>query len=70
MKIKEGEKLIKSFVENCEKNSDPYLVVHFSKEDNHFQGTHDFMDSFDAIIVIKNLIKEFGIDKRILAKMS
>lgn len=66
MKIDQGRKLIQPFISECEKVKEPYLVVHFSKTENHFEGTHDFMDSLDAMIVIKNLVKEFQIPETLL----
>jgi hypothetical protein len=63
MKIKEGEKLLQPFKDECKNSVDPYLVVHFSRDEDKYDGTHEFMDQFDAMIVIKDLLNEFKITK-------
>lgn len=62
--LKEGE----PFISKCDKDGDPYLLVHFSQEDDYFKGVHERMGFADAIIVIKELVKYFGINSDVLSE--
>lgn len=66
MTDKECEKLITPFTSKADKDNDPYLVVHFSREQDYFKGYHERMDSLDAMIVIKNLVNYFKINEILL----
>lgn len=66
MTTKEALKESKPFIDKCDRDGDPYLIVHFSQEDDYFKGIHERMDFMDATIIIKKLIKHFKINKEIL----
>lgn len=66
MTTKEQREIIRPFISRCDKDGDPYLLVHFSRENDYFEGTHNGLDFLDAIMVIKELVKIFGINKEVL----
>lgn len=68
MKKPTAQKLLKPFTDQCEKDKDPYLVVHFSRKDDYYSGFHE-LDTLDAIIVIKEIVKHCGINREALALM-
>ena len=35
------------------------LIVHFSREEDYYTGLHDGLDKMDAVIIIKQLMKDF-----------
>ena len=47
-------------------DSDTYLYVHFSREEDAYQAIQHRMDAGDAMVVIRNLIEAFGIDPALL----
>lgn len=54
-----------------EKDKDPYLFVHFSREEDAFKGvTSNRMDGADAIIVINHLINRFNLSAEVIAAMA
>jgi hypothetical protein len=60
-------KAFKPLQKKMEKDSDPYLFIHFSREDNHFKGlTSTDMDMADALIVINHLVSRFKINRKAL----
>lgn len=65
MNIKQGEKNIKKFIRNCDKDNDSFLIVHFSICEDTYKG-HFNIDFADALIIIKHLLEHFNIDKRAL----
>lgn len=66
MKTKDFKTLIKPIAERLDKEKDPYLMVHFSREDNYSHGVHEGMDKLDAMIVIKELVKKCKINETLL----
>lgn len=53
----------KSLQNKIEKDKDPFMFVHFSREEDHFNGiTSNEMDSGDAIIILKYLLNRFDIN--------
>ena len=61
MKIKDGELLLNNFKFACEESGDPYLLVHFSREEDKYIGDHSGLEMMDAAIIVRQLVKEFGI---------
>jgi hypothetical protein len=61
MSIAEGRKKLMPFIKAAEKDTDPYFLVHFSRENDRYEGYHEGMDEFDARIVIKHLMEEFNL---------
>jgi len=66
MTTQQGKELLIEFKRNCDKDNDPYFVCHFSREDDKFLGDWDGLDAFDAMIIIKQLVKDFNIDETML----
>ncbi len=62
----EAEEMMDVFALKCKTDNDPYFIIHFSKSDDYFKGDHNNMDWLDAIIIIKQLVKDFSINKQIL----
>lgn len=60
--------LLKPFTTQCEKDNDPYLVVHFSRKDDYYSGFRQ-LDKLDAIVVIREIVQHCGIDREVLALM-
>jgi hypothetical protein len=69
MKTSTGREILNPFIEQAEKDKDSYLIVHFSDEEDKYVGYHNHMDLFDAVIVIKDLIKSHNIPVNLLAMM-
>lgn len=67
MTITHGEMALQPFIEQADKDTDPYLCVHFSRQEDKFMGYHGRMDEGDALIVIKELIKFFNLSPDIVA---
>lgn len=57
----EFEKTTSPIRSKMDKDSDPYLMIHFSRKDDHYHAFHDRMDRFDAVILLGHLVKEFGL---------
>lgn len=51
--------LLKPFIDECVKDTDPYFVVHFSRTDDYFSGFENGLDFLDATIIAKQLVKQF-----------
>lgn len=68
MRNQEFEKRIQPLLDECKKQGDHYVVVHFSKVDDHFVGMEQ-MDFTDALIVIDNLIKNHKLNPQAVAAM-
>jgi hypothetical protein len=66
MTTTECKNLITPFCDRAEKQNDPYLIVHFSRQEDHYKGYHEGMDAVDAMIVIKHLVRHFKIDPLLL----
>jgi hypothetical protein len=66
MKINDGRKKLEGFIKQAEKDGDPYLIVHFSREEDRFKGIQDGLDFGDALIIVNQLIKEFDIQPEAL----
>lgn len=69
MKNKDFEEKIKPVLKQAELDGDHYMIVHFSKVDDHFVGNHR-MDRSDALIVICEMIKNFGLDPEVISQMN
>lgn len=54
-------------IAQAKKDNDCFVVVHFSRKSDTFQGEHT-IDAGDALIVIDNLIKSCGLDYNIMAQ--
>ena len=69
MTIQQGEQLLAPFIEAAKKDKDPFILVHFSRQDDYYQGRDCGMDMGDALLVIRQLIKAFDINTDALANM-
>lgn len=67
MTNKNGLQLLQPFIEQAEKDKDPYLLAHFSGIDDHYQVYHEGLDKMDAMLVIKGLAKHFDINLQALS---
>jgi len=65
MKIKRSKQLVKPFIDQCKKDNDCYLIVHFSKEEDKFAG-YDKMDFADALLIIYELIKQYDLNSEVI----
>lgn len=69
MTIETGKRLLNHFHKAAKLHKDAYLTVHFSREDNQFNGQDYGMDMYDAIIIIEELAKKFNLKPEALAQM-
>jgi len=54
-----------------EYDHDPYMFVHFSREQNHILGLDSLeLDSLDALVIIRHLINKFDLDPLAIANMT
>lgn len=60
---------LRKYLENNRNETDSYLVVFFSKEENKYNGFHYNIDESDGLIIIQELIKNMDIDKKEFVKM-
>lgn len=67
MTINQSNELLTPFIEKAKIDGDPFLVCHFSREQDRYAANHKYMDAFDAMIVIKELVKHFGINETLLS---
>ena len=67
MKAKESKKLIQPFINQCKKDNDCYMVVHFSREQDKFYGLTK-MDTGDALIIINELIQQYKLSPEAVCK--
>jgi len=61
MKIKVGRLMLKDFCANAEADTDPYLVIHFSHEDDLYEASYYGLDALDVLVIIGDLIKQFNL---------
>lgn len=53
-----------------EYDRDPYMFVHFSREDDHILGLDSMeMDMGDALVIIRHLINKFDFNPEAIANM-
>jgi len=67
MKIIEGKRLLKPFMNQCNKDSDCYLIFHFSQEQDKFNAIAK-MDSGDALVIIHELVEQYGLNPEAVYK--
>ena len=54
----------------CDGTQDKFIAVFFSRSEDRMDGSmSDSVDALDAIMVIRHLIRETGIDPNTLAEM-
>lgn len=70
MKIEEAQKYVDQINHIAEADDDTFLVVYFSREEDKYQGWHHQMDGGDALLVIKQLVKRFGLSAVAIANMT
>lgn len=61
MKISTGQELLQAFINEAEKDNDPYYLAHFSREEDKYSGYHEGLDKMDALILIKQLMGHHGL---------
>jgi hypothetical protein len=54
-------------IDQMEADSDPHFFVHFSREEDHYAGSHSGLDGGDALIIIARLAKQFDLDPEAMA---
>lgn len=59
MTIKQGEALLSNFITAATINSNPFLIAHFSRQDDQYRGYHEGLDRLDAAIIIRELVQHF-----------
>lgn len=62
MNIFDARQKAAAFVTQAEAEGDVALAVYFSRESDMFCGFEAGMDAGDALIVIKHLVRIFGLD--------
>ena len=67
MTIEQGKELLQPFIEEATKDKDVFLLVHFSSQEDKYNGMDEGLDALDAMIIIKQLVKNFNIDKTLLS---
>lgn len=60
--------LLQRFIEDCKKEKDCFLVVHFSRSEDKFRGV-DNCDWADTVIVVNELKNRFNLDYEVLHAM-
>ncbi len=63
MKTIKSKELLKPFIDQCEKDKDCYMIVHFSKQEDKFYGLTD-MDAGDALVIIHELINQYKLNPK------
>ena len=63
MKTNKSKELVKPFIDQCEKDGDCYMIVHFSKQEDKFYGLTD-MDAGDALVIIHELINQYKLNPK------
>lgn len=54
-----------------EYDRDPYMFVHFSREQNHILGLDSLeLDQWDALVIIRHLINKFDYNPEAIANMT
>lgn len=61
MTQEKARELLDPFIKESVHDTDPFFIVHFSRCEDAYKGYHEGLDTFDAIIVVKNLIKQFNL---------
>lgn len=69
MKRSEFKDSVRAFIKMADADSDPYLLVHFSREEDKYTGLDDRMDPMDALVVIRELIRIHNLSPEIIAGM-
>lgn len=62
MKIDQGRTASSQFEDACKKDNDPFLVVHFSRDEDKYDGRHDGLDFADALIIVGHLCNHFKLN--------
>ena len=70
MKIDDFMKQISNTIETAEKDGDGFMVIHFSKQENKYFGKHANIDGADALIIVRDLIKLFGLSPKIISEIN
>lgn len=61
MKIKTGRESLNDFIGQAERDGDVYMMAHFSHSEDRYR-VYDNLDAGDALVLIMDLCKRFGID--------
>lgn len=69
MKTETAKKEFGKLTDKFHKDKDVYCLVHFSRQDDYYEGI-DNMDSGDALIVVKELMKKHGLSSEVIAAMN
>lgn len=67
MTISKGKELLQPFFDSVDKDGDPYMVCHFSRQADFYQGYHERLGSMDAVMIISELVKFFELDEIMLS---
>lgn len=62
--------LAKPATDKSTQDGDPFLICHFSREQDKFKGVTQDMDAADAMIIVSHLIAEYGLNPEVIAAMN
>ena len=68
MKVQEFTDHVESMLEKGRIDNDCWCIVYFSKQDDNYRAAYN-LDSGDALIIIEELIEQYGIDPEVVADM-
>lgn len=68
MNIDTGKKLTSPFLLCANSDRDAAFVAHFSRLEDYFEGRFVNMKDTDALLLIKHLTEQFGIEPKRLVK--
>jgi hypothetical protein len=70
MTIEKGKVLLQEFKQHACIDTDAFFVIHFSRQEDRFEGDFENMDGGDAMIIIKRLIQNFNLNAEVVAAIN
>jgi len=69
--MKQNDKIekLKSFISECQKDKDGFVVFHFDTKEKKLAGFGEEIDQTKALIVIKHVAMKFGITPQTVIEM-
>lgn len=68
MKIKTGREKLDQFIGQADRDSDVYMLAHFSRSEDKYQVYYT-IDAGDALMLVRDMCKRFNIDALALHEM-
>lgn len=69
MTIHQFEQYARDITRRAKDGNDACLLVYFSREDDRYVGMDEGLDSGDALIVIRELVTNYGLDPQVVAEL-